>query len=1105
MITTDVLTPGQARAVNDLMDAVAHHDAATPLDEAARLQLKATARQHGVWHLLEYSRDRHLVGYVSILADGTVQGMVHPDYRRMGHGSALLAGVLGKNPRPAVWVHGSPEPGATFLRARGFEASRELVYMRGEFSENDAAGWREITPADGVWMSTFATNTVDLDDVVALNARAFSEHPEQGRLTRRDFEQRMNEPWFSADDLFVARAGDELAGFVWMKREAASCQAEVYVVAVSPDYEGRGIATSLLSHALVTLVNSGVRTVGLYVEGEHSRALSMYERFGFVEASRDMQFTLCANAAAPGADCAADSAGALGSAGDAESRGDAEGEREGGEAGKLARPIPAVLPTDEYPHQPLAGRSLESSECSSRARDTGLVCDTDGANAAGQAERNALPADRYLDRELSWLAFNERVMELAVDRSQPLLERVRFCSIFASNLDEFFMVRVAGLKRRVDMGIAKTGASGIPPRQVLDLARQRSYELQEKQATLMNDELLPALVEYAGIAVAHWDELSDAAKEQLTDFFNSEVFPVLTPLAVDPAHPFPYISGLALNLVVQMRSASGEQSQIAPDTAFGVFTAERTRVARVKVPDTLPRFIRVPALEEANEGVNSVVAARFVPLEEVIAANLGRLFPGMSIISTSLFRVTRNEDMEVEEDDAENLLHALEKELLRRRFGAPVRLELERGVDPEVREWLVRELGVSESEVFELPRPLDHRGFAEIADIDAPTLHFEPFVSRTHRHINEVETSKTSDIFAAIRKRDILLHHPYDSFSTSVQAFLEQAAADPQVRAIKQTLYRTSGDSPIVDALIDAAQAGTQVLALVEIKARFDEENNISWARKLEQAGVHVVYGIVGLKTHCKLSMVVRQETAGLRRYCHVGTGNYHPKTARLYEDYGLLTCDEQVGEDVTLLFNQLSGYAPDTSFRRLLVAPRTMRSQLIALIEREAEHARAGREARVMIKCNAIVDEAVIDALYLASQAGVQVDVVVRGICALRPGVEGMSDNIRVRSILGRFLEHSRVYAFHNDGDPMVFLGSADMMHRNLDRRVEALVRITDPGHKRELIDMLELQLAPTTQSWHLGPEGQWRRHFLDADGVRMNDAQETVIAVHRSRGTRK
>lgn len=1086
MIKTDVLTPGQARAVSDLMETVTEHDSVAALDEAARLQLKASARRRGVWHLLEYSRERVLVGYASILSDGTVQGMVHPEHRHQGHGTALLTRAMTLTPNPAVWVHGADSDTSSFLRSHGFESTRELVTMSLELEPCAAEHTVPDMPPkepESVQYATLDDDPSVIDEIVALNAAAFAEHPEQGELTRRDFDQRMHGPWFDPADLHLARIDGELAAFLWIKREVGGNRAEVYVVGTAPDHEGHGLATALLSRALRGVEEDGIRVVHLYVEGDHDRAIGLYERLGFTVTGRDLQFQLDTNG---------DDELPSGSAQESDGFGAQE-------PTTMTMPIPAVLPPDEYPHQPVPERGRENAEWSSRAEDTGLVRAPKIKKTHGD---DSLPSDRYLDREMSWLAFNERVMELAADPGIPLLERVRFCSIFASNLDEFFMVRVAGLKRRLEAGLAKTGASGIPPRQVLELLRTRAHELQITQAALLNDVLLPELLDEAGIAFAHWDELSDKAQERLTDFFNSEVFPVLTPLAVDPAHPFPYISGLALNLVVQMRSKDGVHSRTAPATAFGAFGEERLRVARVKVPDTLPRFIRIPAFDDETDGR---VAARFVPLEDVIAANLTRLFPGMDVISTALFRVTRNEDMEVEEDDAENLLHALEKELLRRRFGPPVRLELEQGIDPEVRDWLVRELDVTDAEVFELPGPLDHRGLGEIADIDAPTLHFEPFISRTHRHINEVETSKTSDIFSAIRKRDILLHHPYDSFSTSVQAFLEQAAADPQVRAIKQTLYRTSGDSPIVDALIDAAQAGKQVLALVEIKARFDEENNISWARKLEHAGVHVVYGIVGLKTHCKLSMVVRQENNGLRRYCHVGTGNYHPKTARLYEDYGLLTCDEQVGEDVTRLFNQLSGYAPATRFRRLLVAPRTVRTGLVELIDREAEHARAGRDARVRIKCNSMVDEAVIDALYRASQAGVKCDIVVRGICALRPGVQGLSDNVRVRSILGRFLEHSRVFTFDNGGDPEVYIGSADMMHRNLDRRVEALVTLVDPSHKKQLIDMLELQVSDETQSWHLGPEGLWTRHYKDADGNRLVDAQEKLIAVHRGFHSRK
>jgi polyphosphate kinase len=463
--------------------------------------------------------------------------------------------------------------------------------------------------------------------------------------------------------------------------------------------------------------------------------------------------------------------------------------------------------------------------------------------------------------------------------------------------------------------------------------------------------------------------------------------------------------------------------------------------------------------------------------------------------------VTRNEDLEVEEDDAENLLQALEKELLRRRFGPPVRLEIAEDVDAHVRDLLVRELGVSEAEVYTLPEPLDLRGLNLIADLDLPDLHYPKFVPKTHRLLAEVESAKPSDVFTAIRDRDILLHHPYDSFSTSVQAFLEQAAADPSVLAIKQTLYRTSGDSPIVDALIDAAEAGKQVLALVEIKARFDEQANITWARKLEQAGVHVVYGIVGLKTHAKLSLVVRQESNALVRYCHVGTGNYNPKTARLYEDMGVLTCDPAVGDDLSRLFNQLSGYAPKTAYRRLLVAPRSLRSGLIDRIDREIANSEEGLPAAIRFKMNSIVDEAIVDALYRASQAGVPVDVVVRGICAIRPGVPGLSENIRVRSILGRFLEHSRIFWFAGGGDPVVYIGSADMMHRNLDRRVEALLRIKDPAHLAELAELLELSMDPLTASWHLGADGVWTRHATGPDGEPLRDLQSHLIATRPRR----
>jgi polyphosphate kinase len=678
-----------------------------------------------------------------------------------------------------------------------------------------------------------------------------------------------------------------------------------------------------------------------------------------------------------------------------------------------------------------------------------------------------LPPDRFLDRELSWLAFNARVLELAEDGDLPLLERARFLAIFASNLDEFFMVRVAGLKRRIATGLAVRAASGLQPREVLEAISTKAHALAERHASCFRDEVLPALAK-EGIELLRWSDLSEEERQSMHALFRSSIFPVLTPLAVDPAHPFPYISGLSLNLSVVVRN---------PQTGGEHF-------ARVKVPPILPRFL------EASQ-------QRFVPLEDVIAAHLPQLFPGMDVQQHHTFRVTRNEDVEVEEDDAENLLQALERELTRRRFGPPVRLEVEAEIDPHVLDLLVRELGVGTGEVYSVAAPLDLTGLHRIADLDRAELKYPPFVPKSHRDLAEVESAQPADVFAAVRRKDVLLHHPYDSFATSVQAFVEQAAADPYVLAIKQTLYRTSGDSPIVDALIDAAEAGKQVLVLVEIKARFDEQANIRWARALEQAGCHVVHGLVGLKTHCKLSLVVRQEADGLRRYSHIGTGNYNPKTARLYEDLGLLTCDEQVGEDLTKLFNSLSGYAPKTTFRRLLVAPRSLRSGLVDRIEREIDNARRGLAAGVRIKVNSIVDEVVIDALYRASQAGVPVDVWVRGICALRPEIPGLSDNIRVRSILGRFLEHSRIFVFANAGDPEFFIGSADLMHRNLDRRVESLVRLSSDDHIAGLSEQMDLAMSDETASWHLHGDGHWTRHAKGPDGVPLCDVQEHLIAV--------
>ncbi|WP_250506609.1 RNA degradosome polyphosphate kinase [Bowdeniella massiliensis] len=736
-------------------------------------------------------------------------------------------------------------------------------------------------------------------------------------------------------------------------------------------------------------------------------------------------------------------------------------------------------PDDLHEHTLEAGVALSSGEL---AEDI-----ADQSEDSLPPWEQPLPEGRFADRELSWLAFNERVLEQAEDQSLPLLERAWFLAIFASNLDEFYMVRVAGLKRRIATGMAVTAASGLTPRQVLDGISVRAKELCERHARVFTDDISPKLAA-EGIRLLHWPDLEDKEQERLEKFFRKEIFPVLTPLAVDPAHPFPYISGLSLNLAVMLRHPA----------------TNKEHFARVKVPPLLPRYIAVDASGKPRRpediGSEELADASFVPIEEIIGQHLDHLFPGMEIIEHHTFRVTRNEDLEVEEDDAENLLKALEKELVRRRFGPAVRLEVAEGISKNVLSLLIRELGVSEQDVFVLPAPLDLRGLNIIHDLDLPQLKFPKYVAVTAERLARVESATPTDFFTAIRENEILLHHPYESFSTSVQQFLTQAAADPQVLAIKQTLYRTSGDSPIVDALIDAANAGKQVLALVEIKARFDEENNITWARKLEQAGVHVVYGLVGLKTHCKLALVVRKEEGGLRRYCHVGTGNYNPKTARGYEDLGVLTCDRNVGQDLTRLFNQLSGYAPKTKFHRLLVAPRSIRTGLIERINREIENKLAGKDAWIRFKCNSVVDEATIDALYRASQAGVRVDMVVRGICAVRAQVPGLSENIHVRSILGRYLEHARIYAFANDGEPDIFIGSADLMHRNLDRRVEALIRIDDEEHKHKLLDLLELSMADTTMSWHLEEDGTWTRHATDANGVPLVDSQ--VVIMDQTRG---
>jgi polyphosphate kinase len=693
--------------------------------------------------------------------------------------------------------------------------------------------------------------------------------------------------------------------------------------------------------------------------------------------------------------------------------------------------------------------------------------------------RDGLATDRFLDRELSWLAFNRRVLELAEDPTMHLLERVNFLSIFASNLDEFFMVRVAGLKRRLATGLAVKSPSGLSPQEVLSKISDEAHALQLKHAKLFLEVIEPEL-EKNGINLVRWNELQDNEKLSLQEYFQDQIFPVLTPLAVDPAHPFPYISGLSLNLAVVLQN---------PET-------KKEHFARVKVPPLLPRFVLIPGTEDPE-------SVRYVPLEDVIGQFLGLLFPGMVVLQHHNFRVTRNEDLEVDEDEGENLLLALEKELLRRRFGPPVRLEVADNINPQVLELLVRELDISEQDVYSLPSPLDLTGLSDIAALARPELRFPPHPVVTNRYLAPRDDEPV-DFFSVLRNREVLVHHPYESFSTSVQEFLEQAAEDPQVLAIKQTLYRTSGDSPIVDALILAAQSGKQVLALVEIKARFDEQNNITWARKLEQAGVHVVYGIVGLKTHCKLSLVIRQEGSQLTRYCHVGTGNYNPKTARYYEDFGLLTSREAVGEDLTKLFNHLSGYAPDAEFRSLLVSPVGVREGLTELIDQEIEHHRAGKKALIRFKVNALVDEEIIDSLYRASRAGVPIEILVRGMCALRPGVSGLSETITVRSILGRYLEHSRIFSFLGGGDPKVYLGSADMMHRNLDRRVEVLVRLSQPEHAKTIHDLFDLAMSEQVSCWVLNSDGNWLRRQFDDEGNKLSDFQNSIMqAITQKRGS--
>jgi polyphosphate kinase len=690
--------------------------------------------------------------------------------------------------------------------------------------------------------------------------------------------------------------------------------------------------------------------------------------------------------------------------------------------------------------------------------------------AGTDLEAPLLPEDRFLNRELSWLDFNARVLALAEDQRRPLLERAKFLAIFASNLDEFYMVRIAGLKRRVQAGLPVRGLDRLPPREQLQVVAERSADLVARHASCFSDDVAKRLAD-EDIRLMTWQQLDAAEQDQQRAYFHEHVFPVLTPLAVDPAHPFPHISGLSLNLAVIIRDGDDGQELFA----------------RVKVPTNISRFVVLDNGRRTAAGRPGPV--RFLPIEELIAAHLDQLFFGMRIVEHHLFRVTRNAEVELDEDQDEDLLQAYERELARRRFGPPVRLEVASSMSDRVLKLLVRELDMDAHDVIRITGPLDLTALWQVHQVvERPDLSDPPFVPATHPRLVEGDTPRS--VFDTMREADILVHHPYHSFSTSVQRFIEQAAADPAVLAIKQTLYRTSGESPIVDALIDAAEAGKQVVVLVEIKARFDELANIGWARALERAGCHVVYGLVGLKTHCKTALVVRQEGGQIRRYCHIGTGNYHPRTARLYEDFGLLTAEQEAGADLTDLFNSLTGYSRQTAYRRLLVAPHGIRSGLLTRIETEIAKARAGEAALVQFKVNALVDDQMVDALYRASAAGVRVDLLVRGMCTLRPGVAGLSEHIRVRSILGRFLEHSRVFRFGADrADAEFWIGSADLMERNLDRRVEALVRVTDPVALGELDHVLAIAMSGDCEAFDLGPDGLWTRQTPD-DAVHLQDA---------------
>jgi polyphosphate kinase len=629
------------------------------------------------------------------------------------------------------------------------------------------------------------------------------------------------------------------------------------------------------------------------------------------------------------------------------------------------------------------------------------------------------------------------------------------------------MVRVATLMSKLENGVTAANVAGFTPMELMKQVSIRTNELMERQSRVFHEEIEP-LLKNEGIEFVHWDQLNDTERGYVTKLFQDRIFPVLTPLAVDPSHPFPYISGLSLNLAVIVKNPASHEEFFA----------------RVKVPEILPRFIAT-----AKTG-----ATRFLPLEELIAIHLQELFPGMVIEDHYTFRITRNQDIDLDEEESEDILTSIEQELARRRFGPPVRLEIENGVDEKLVEKLAEEIKINPENIIHIAAPLDLTSLNKIADLDFPDLKFDPFRSRSAKALSEVDQEDPDLFFAAIRQGEILLHHPYESFTSSVVQFLQNAAQDPQTLAIKQTLYRTSGDSPIVEALIEAAEAGKQVLAVIEIRARFDEQANVRWARKLEAAGVHVVYGLMGLKTHAKLSLVIRDEANGLRRYCHLGTGNYNPKTARAYEDLGILSADPELTEDLTKLFNQLSGFAPQSTYSRLLVAPSTLRSGIFERIDREIENQKAGKPAGIQLKLNSILDEGFVEKIYQASQAGVKIDLLVRGICAVQPGIKGISENITVKSVLGRFLEHSRIFHFVNGGNNEYWIGSADLMGRNLDRRVESLVRIDKKDHQNRLQEILDLGLSSSSSSWQLSGT-DWSRVSKNSKGEALLDVHSAFI----------